>query len=112
MADLDRVVLVPWYEPDDFARLRHMRGNSSLPPSYDRWQEEAKEQVQQLLATGVAAQIVSLRVDDYLAWLSLSCAADTPQSRLAYLAHLAVEAGCLGRQETHATSWPGFPTFN
>ena len=100
----DSIILVPWYEADDFYRFRRMQGGSNMPSSYDEWLGKAVREVTRLLAKGQAVQIVRLTPDTYFEWLTRRCAADTNEERLAYLGDMTALSGCADRCDTLASS--------
>lgn len=99
-------MLVPWYEQDDFIRIRQMRNGVYLPPCYSAWREQAVAKVRELLATGAAAQVVGVRIDAYFQWLCERGVADTVTSRRQYLYYLSGEAA----YEIRDVCWPEPPT--
>lgn len=102
------IVLVPWYEPEDFYRLRLMCHGRHLPHSYDEWQRQAVAATNDLLSRGVAAQIVRLNIEDYFNWLYDRSEADTAPVRIEYLRQLSEKAGCMIGE----TCWPLPPGYH
>lgn len=102
------VVLVPWYEQEDFHRLRQMPNGNYLPPDYDKWRSQAVNRTRDLLAQGVSAQLVRLNIERYFDWLFQHDAPDTASTRLRYLYQLSGEAGC----EVVDVCWPEPPSFH
>jgi hypothetical protein len=99
------VVLVPWYEQEDFVRLRQMLNGKYLPSDYAKWRDRAVAETQALLAQGHSAQLVRLNIERYFGWLCERCEPDTTSARLHYLYHLSGEAGC----EVIDVCWPEPP---
>lgn len=90
--DSSDFVVLPWYERDDFEKLRLMTGGEHLPVSYDAWLREATAEARRQRQSGRSLRIVPLHVDDYFAWLGEQAEADTREARLRYLSEIADDA--------------------
>lgn len=99
-----------WCEEDDYSCFKAMNGGSALPARYAQWAALAQRELNDLLGSGCAAQIVRVRPDQYFAWLKQRCAADTPAERKLYMRHLAAEAG--GELPADALGECAIPAFS
>ncbi len=88
------VTLIPWYEASDFARLRELADqDGGMPGSYQQWRTQIDRATQTLLAHGKVVQFVTIRPDDYCAWLAQTGRSNTRAARARYFLHLAARNG-------------------
>lgn len=79
-------VALPWYEREDFARLLELADDrADMTADYDVWHGRAKAVAQEFLARGRALQIVTIRTDEFLAWLNPLGLPNTSANRLRYV---------------------------
>lgn len=87
-------VALPWYERQDFQRLWQIaHDRDEMPSDYDDWHRRAMSVVNAWLARGRALQIVTIRPDDFLAWLEARKLPNTAATRLNYVEEKATGAG-------------------
>lgn len=108
MADRATVILVPWYGPEDFERLRLMNDGRFMPICYESWRDQAVQRVRKLLSDGYATQIIRLNIEDYFDWLRARCEPDTAQTRLRYLHFKSGQAG----DAVHGSCRPEAPKYH
>jgi hypothetical protein len=109
--DPTTVLVVPWYERADYEAIREMSGGKSAPSSYEAWLDNAFRDMRELLAKGCALKIVTIHLDDYVAWLENEAERDSRSARSRYIAALALVGSQLDGAPLHADApWPGFPT--
>ena len=108
------VLVVPWYERRDFDRMRRMPAQGrDMPSSYDAWLDRAFQDMRELLARGCALKIVTIHLDDYLAWLEDEGAPDSVDMRSRYIRELSLHGSQLSGARLDAdTPWPSFPRRN
>jgi hypothetical protein len=109
--DPTTVLVVPWYERGDYEAIREMSGGKCAPFSYEAWLDNAFRDMRELLAKGCALKIVTIHLDDYLAWLENEGERDSRSARSRYIAALALVGSQLDGAPLHTDApWPGFPT--
>lgn len=87
-------VALPWYEREDFQRLWELaRDHDDMPRDYDVWHAAALDVINAWLARGRALQIVTIRPDEFLAWLEAQSLPNIAATRLKYVEEKAREAG-------------------
>ena len=87
-------VALPWYERDDFHRLWELaHDRDEMPGDYDVWHEQALAVMNAWLARGRALQIVTIKPEEFLAWLDVQGLSNTAASRLRYVEAKAQQAG-------------------
>lgn len=92
--DRTRIIVVPWYSRDDFDALRELAGDDSrFPPDFDSWERSAVSATEKLLAQGRIVQPLTIRVQDYLAWLEQTNRRNTAGARLRFLQISAAKVG-------------------
>ena len=91
-----RVLFILWYSRDDFEVLLQTDRGRRLPPSYDRWLEQANEALLVALETGQAVRIVHVDAHDYFTWVADEGRMESSITRLRYIARLASGARILG----------------
>lgn len=106
--DPTTVLLVPWYERQDFQKLRRMSQAACLPDTYAAWLDNAFRNMRQLLAQGCAVKIVTIHLDEYFAWLANEREADTAAARSRYIQEQSTVGSQLSGPVADAP-WPGFP---
>lgn len=85
---------LPWYERDDFRRLWELaHDHDDMPADYEVWHEAARSVVNEWLARGRALQIVTVKPDEFLAWLDARGLPNTAATRLKYVEEKAAGAG-------------------
>jgi hypothetical protein len=83
-------VALPWYEREDFARLWELAGDrDEMPPDYDEWHRNAVAVINAWLSRGRALEIVTVRPDEFLAWLAERGLPNTAETRRQYVEALA-----------------------
>lgn len=87
-----RVLFIPWYSQGDFAALHQIDRGRRLPPSYDRWLEQANEALLGALEKDQAVRINHVGFEDYLTWVADGGRVDSPMTRLRYIARVATGA--------------------
>lgn len=84
-------VAMPWYDEDDFALLWSLaHDRDAMPPDYAEWHRNAQRVLSELLAAGRAIQVITIKPDDYLAWLGST--PNTAAARLRYVEQIAAGA--------------------
>ncbi|KRE04325.1 hypothetical protein ASE61_25695 [Bosea sp. Root670] len=87
-------VALPWYERDDFQRLWELaHDRDEMPSDYDVWLAAALSVMNAWLARGRALQIVTIRPEEFLAWLEAAGLPNTAATRLKYVECKAASAG-------------------
>lgn len=87
-------VALPWYEPDDFRRLWELaHDHDDMPADYEDWHAAAVTVVNAWLARGRTLQIITIKPDEFLAWLEARGLLNTSSNRLAYVEEKAKAAG-------------------
>jgi len=87
-------VALPWYERADFQRLWELaHDRDDMPSNYDDWHAAALSVMNAWLARGRALQIVTIRPDEFLAWLESQGLPNTAATRLKYVEEKATGAG-------------------
>jgi len=87
-------VALPWYEREDFYRLWELaHDHDDMPNDYHVWHNAARSVINAWLARGRALQIVTIRPDEFLAWLEAKGLPNTAATRLKYVEEKAVAAG-------------------
>ncbi|WP_377848599.1 hypothetical protein [Bosea sp. UC22_33] len=87
-------VALPWYERDDFRRLWELaHDRDEMPGDYETWHAAALSVMNAWLARGRALQIVTIRPDEFLAWLETERLPNTAATRLKYVEQKASGAG-------------------
>jgi hypothetical protein len=87
-------VALPWYEREDFQRLWELaHDRDDMPGNYDVWRAAAVRVVNAWLARGRALQIVTIKPDEFLAWLEDKGLPNTAATRLKYVEEKASGAG-------------------
>jgi hypothetical protein len=87
-------VALPWYEPDDFQRLWDLADDQhDMPRNYDDWHAAALKVIEAWLARGRALQLVTIKPDDFVAWLEARKLPNTAAHRLKYVEEKATRAG-------------------
>lgn len=87
-------VALPWYEREDFQRLwelAHDRGD--MPSDYETWHEAAFRVMNAWLAQGRTVQIVTIKPDEFLAWIRARNLPNTAETRLQFVQSKAKRAG-------------------
>lgn len=88
---------MPWYEPDDFAQLLALaQDREEMPGDYETWRRNATEVINTWLARGRALQIVTVRPDEFLAWLRARDLPNTAATRLKYVVEKASSCSLAG----------------
>ncbi|RYF31622.1 MAG: hypothetical protein EOO23_01935 [Comamonadaceae bacterium] len=84
---------LPWYGRDDFQRLWELaHDRDEMPGDYEAWHAAALNVMNAWLARGRALQIVSIRPDEFLAWLDAEKLPNTAATRLKYVEQKAAGA--------------------
>ncbi len=87
-------VALPWYEEDDFHRLWELaQDREDMPSNYEVWHQQAMAVMNAWLARGRALQIVTIRPDEFLAWLEEHGLPNTAVTRLSNVEGKAMRAG-------------------
>lgn len=96
--------VLPWYDRADFQRLWELAADhDDFPPDYDVWYAAALEVMNIWLARGKALQIVSIKPDEFFAWLEARGLPNTAATRLRYVE---AKAACVNG-ESGAVGAPG-----
>ncbi|MEZ2405744.1 hypothetical protein GGC47_000007 [Bosea sp. OAE752] len=83
-------VALPWYEREDFHRLWDLaHDRDQMPADYEEWHRNAVAVMNAWLARGRALEIVTIRPDDFLAWLEERALPNTAEMRRQYVEELA-----------------------
>jgi hypothetical protein len=83
-------VALPWYEREDFAKLlRLAQDRDEMPADYETWHRNAVAVMNAWLARGRALEIVTIRPDEFLAWIAERGLANTAATRRQYVEALA-----------------------
>lgn len=78
--------MLPWYERDDFERLWQLADDhDDMPREYEVWYANALQVMNIWLGHGRALQIVTIRPDEFLAWLEKRALSNTAVTRLRYV---------------------------
>lgn len=87
-------VALPWYEPEDYQRLWDLaHDRNEMPADYEVWHAAALGVISAWLARGRALQIVTVKPDEFLAWLQDKGLANTAATRRKYVEAKARGAG-------------------
>lgn len=79
-------VALPWYEREDYQRLWDLaHDRNEMPADYEVWHAAALGVISAWLARGRALQIVTVKPDEFLAWLQDEGLTNTAASRLKYV---------------------------
>lgn len=79
-------VALPWYEREDFQLLWELAHDRlEMPGDYDVWHAAALSVINEWLSRGKALQIVTVRSDEFLAWLGVQGLPNTAATRLKYV---------------------------
>jgi hypothetical protein len=88
------VIVVPWYERRSFERIQALSTQDGrLHGTYESWVKSAEAATQDLLREGRVIHIVTIRADDYLAWLEREGRTNSARSRGLYILHVAETHG-------------------
>lgn len=64
-----RHVGLPWYRPEDYARLRDLLADGSrMPAAYVTWQMSAEQIEREIVRSGVAVARVLIEPEAFAAW--------------------------------------------
>ena len=86
--------VLPWYERADFKRLWELaHDHDDMPDDFDVWYASAFSVMNAWLARGRALQIVTIKPDEFLAWLQVRSLPNSAATRLKYVEEKAVGAG-------------------
>jgi hypothetical protein len=108
--DPTTVLVVPWYEREDFEKLRLVNQGQPLPLSYNAWLDSAFSHMRQQLAQGCALKIVTIHLDDYFTWLASEGELDSAKARQRYIKELSAAGSQLpGSTLNTDVPWPEFP---
>lgn len=78
--------VLPWYERADFQRLWQLaQDHDEMPRDYEVWHASALEVMNTWLARGRALQIVTIRPNEFLAWLKERRLPNTAATRLKFV---------------------------
>lgn len=78
--------VLPWYEKDDFQLLWELASDrDEIPADYDVWHAAALRVLREWLARGRALQIVTVKPNEFLAWLNDRGLPNTAATRLKYV---------------------------
>lgn len=87
-------VALPWYEREDYQRLWELaHDRDEMPGDYEVWHAAAVDVMNAWLARGRALQIVTVRPDEFLAWLEAEGLPNSAAARLKYVEGKASSAG-------------------
>ncbi len=87
-------VALPWYERADFQRMWELaHDHDDMPSDYDVWHAAALSVINAWLARGRALQVITIRPDEFLAWLESQGLPNTAATRLKYVEEKARGAG-------------------
>jgi hypothetical protein len=66
-----QVIGLPWYDPDDYARLRAMMSDPhAMAPDYESWRVSARHNEQVAKDAGLAVVRIALKPEIFAAWCS------------------------------------------
>ena len=95
--------VLPWYERADFHRLWELaQDHEDMPREYEVWYASALEVMTAWLARGRALQIVTIKPDEFLAWLEERGLPNTAATRLRFVENKARGGGATA---TAPSSW-------
>jgi len=99
---------MPWYEREDFDRLRALADDRhQMIADYDRWHLQAMAVAQKFLARRKALQIITIRPNEFLEWLSSQDLPNTSASRLRYVEMRAMAGtAAIAKPESENVIWP------
>jgi hypothetical protein len=99
--------VLPWYERADFQRMWELaHDRDDMPSSYEVWHASARAVMTDWLSCGRALQIITIRPDEFLAWLKARGLINTAASRLKYVEQRARGAGISQPVDVGATIAP------
>ena len=79
-------VALPWYEREHFEQLWLLASDhDEMPRDYEVWHAAALSVINEWLSRGKALQIVTIRPDEFVAWLSERGLPNTAATRLKYV---------------------------
>jgi hypothetical protein len=83
-------IAMPWYEPEDFAQLLAVAGDSDeMPSDYAIWHRDAVAVITAWLAKGRALEIVTVRPRELREWLDERGMPNIAETRRRYVEALA-----------------------
>jgi hypothetical protein len=83
------VIVLPWYDRDEFERLSKMSNEGQMPATYEQWKAQTEHAAKTALARGLALELIPVRADEYFAWLTTQCRTDSAETRARYMEELA-----------------------
>lgn len=87
-------VALPWYEREDYQKLWELaHDRDEMPGDYEVWHAAALSVMNAWLARGRALQIITIRPDEFLAWLEAGNLPNNAATRLKYVEEKATSAG-------------------
>ena len=90
-------IAMPWYEREDFYRLLELAADrNEMTADYDDWLQKATAVAREYLARGQALQIITIRPNDFLAWLDDESLSNTARNRMRYVEMRAATAAAAG----------------
>ncbi|WP_038357947.1 hypothetical protein [Bosea sp. UNC402CLCol] len=79
-------VALPWYEREDFDTLWDLaQDKDEMPRDYEAWHANAMAVMNAWLARGRALQIVTVRPEEFMAWLAERGLPNTAATRRQYV---------------------------
>lgn len=79
-------IALPWYEREHFEELwRLAHDQDEMPRDYEVWHAAALIVINEWLARGRALQIVTIRPDEFIEWLTEHDLPNTAATRLKYV---------------------------
>ncbi|WP_336812374.1 hypothetical protein [Bosea sp. MMO-172] len=79
-------VALPWYEREHFEQLWQLANDQKeMPRDYEVWHAAALKVIDEWLARGKALQIVTIRPDEFIAWLAERQLSNTAATRRQYV---------------------------
>lgn len=82
----EHTAVLPWYERADFQRMWELaHDRDEMPSNYEVWHASARAVMIEWLSRGRALQIITIRPDEFLAWLKARGLINTAASRLKYV---------------------------
>jgi len=85
---------MPWYEESEFAELWALaHDRDQMPKHYSVWLSHATQALHEMLSSGRAVDVITVRLAPYRAWLAERSLENTAMTRRRYVEELATRGG-------------------
>lgn len=87
-------VAMPWYEESEFPQLWALaHDRDQMPKHYSVWLNHATKALHEMLSSGRAVEVITVRLAPYCAWLAERSLESTATNRRRYVEELATRGG-------------------